>query len=101
MHNGGLPRAVSIHLDLVSRRIARSLAWARGLRLEGATTSNAFCHLSSFSDIHKSQPILSRFSVCSHPGLLVILVIRVRPAEEGDPIGAGTERIKMSRLRSC
>jgi hypothetical protein len=90
MHNGGLPRAVSIHPDLVSRREARSLAWAPGLRLEGAATSNAFCHLSYCSDTHKSQPILSRFSVRSHPVLLVMLVIRVRPAEEGDYIGAGT-----------
>jgi hypothetical protein len=40
---------------------------------------------------YKSQPILSRFSAHSHTSLLVILVIRARPDEEGDHIGAGTE----------
>src|ERR671910_1779241 len=32
---------------------------------------------------HKSQPILSRFSVRSHTSLLIILVIRARPDREG------------------
>ena len=41
---------------------------------------------------HKSQPVLSRFSVRSHTSLLVILVIRTRPdTAEGDHIGAATE----------
>jgi hypothetical protein len=46
------------------------------------------CLVGAFSEVPTN---LSRFSARSHISLLVIVVIRARPDEEGDRTGAGTE----------